>query len=239
MERIALDLLAEASDPIGSVRLAEALDERGIPVAEATAGRFLRVLDRNGYTRVIGRRGRVLTEDGRMHLARLRVLERQREHSAVLMQAVDATDVNELIDLLYVRRAVEPEVARHAAVRASEVERRMIQAAANCHMQNVMEGFDGGTPALEFHRIVAHASHNRMLSAVVGMLVDPANDPLSKLLDLIAVQSGAHVTFAHEHRDIVEAICLTDPAAAEQSMRAHIDHLIALVECYRGCATRT
>ena len=116
IERIALDTLACADGPVGASRLVEELSQHDIDLSEATAGRFLRSLDRRGLTRPMGKRGRLLTEEGRTRLQQLEILQRQGEHSALLVGAAMPVDIDELIDLLYVRRAVEPEAARHAAL---------------------------------------------------------------------------------------------------------------------------
>jgi DNA-binding FadR family transcriptional regulator len=233
IERIALDTLAGAAGPVGASRLVEELGQHDIALSEATAGRFLRSLDRRGLTRPMGKLGRLLTEEGRSRLKQLEILQRQGEHSALLVGAATPVDVDELIDLLYVRRAVEPEAARHAALRATEEEREAIRAVSNSHLHHVMVGGDHAAAAIDFHRLVAQASHNKMLTAVTSLTVDPSNDALTRLLDFISVEVGAHFTFAHEHRDIIDAIVARNPQAAEEAMRAHVDDLIRVVQEYR------
>jgi DNA-binding FadR family transcriptional regulator len=233
MERIALDTLAGADGPVGASRLVERLSQHQIEMSEATAGRFLRSLDRRGLTQPIGKLGRLLTDQGRSRLAQLEILRRQGEHSALLVGAATPRDVDELIDLLYVRRAVEPEAARHAALRATDDEREAIRAVADSHIHHVMDGTDHSEAAIDFHRLVAHASHNKMLTAVAGLTLDPSLSSLSMLLDFISVEAGAHFTFAHEHRDIIDAIVAREPQQAEAAMRRHVDDLIRVVEEYR------
>jgi DNA-binding FadR family transcriptional regulator len=233
IERIALETLAAAEGPIGASRLVEQLSQHDIVLSEATAGRVLRALDRRGLTRPIGKRGRLLTDEGRDRLHHLEILRRQGEQSAVLVGAATPVDIEELIDLLYVRRAVEPEAARHAALRASDDERAAIHGMADAHIHHVMDGSDHAHAALEFHRLVARASHNKMLTAVASLALDPSTNPLSTLLDFISIEAGAHFTFAHEHRDIVDAIMARKPEAAEAAMREHVDDLIRVVQDYR------
>lgn len=234
IERIALDTLAYAAGPVGASRLVEELSYHDIDLSEATAGRFLRSLDRRGLTQPMGKRGRLLTEEGRTRLQQLEILQRQGEHSALLVGAATPVDVDELIDLLYVRRAVEPEAARHAALRATDEERDAIRAVADSHIHHVMDGTDHAAAAIDFHRLVARASHNKMLTAVASLALDPSNNSLSTLLDVISVEAGAHFTFAHEHRDIVNAIIGCEPQRAEAAMRDHVDDLIRVVQDYRG-----
>lgn len=233
VERIVLVTLADAPGPVGASRLAEELSRHDVDLSEATAGRFLRGLDRRGLTRPVGRLGRLLTEEGRSRLKQLEVLQRQGEHSAVLVGAATPNDVDELIDLLYARRAVEPEAARHAARRATDEERAAIRAVSDSHLHHVLGGTDHAEAALDFHRLVARASHNKMLTAVAQLTLDPSNDALTTLLDDISVKAGAHFTFAHEHRDIIDAIMDRDPDRAEEAMREHVDDLIRVVQRFR------
>lgn len=235
LELAALALLADSDEPIGSARLAEGLRRGGIAVAEATAGRALRRLDERGLTRALGgKRGRVITEAGRERLAALRDALRQDEHGARMRRAVAATEVDELMDLLSVRRAVETEAARLAASRASDEELARIAALSQRHVHAVGAGYDTVEPSMHFHRLIAEASHNRMLIAVALLLLDPANEPLEKLLGQIALATGATLDQAHDHITLAEALYARDAQATERAMRAHMDNLIAAVEGYRA-----
>lgn len=234
MERVTLDLLSRAEGPVGSRRLVETFREHGIHVAEATAGRFLRQLDWEGLTRPVSKQGRVLTEHGFVRLKQLRLLERLDYHSAELVRAINAIDVDELIDLLYVRRAVEAEAARLAAVRATAEECEQIRTAVDSQMRRVMASTDGTEYGLSFHLLVARASHNSTLRALIGVLVDPASDPVDRLINVLSVQSGAQSAFTQEHRDVAEAICAHEADAAQNAMRHHIDAVIRLFERYRS-----
>ncbi|MBX6341399.1 MAG: FCD domain-containing protein, partial [Thermomicrobiaceae bacterium] len=235
MELAALMLLDRAEEPVGAARLAQALREAGIPVAEATAGRFLRYLDERGYTRVQSTtRGRLITEAGRQRLGQLRLLQRQDEQGAQVVRAARATAIDELIDLLYVRRVVETEAARIAASRASDEEIARIWDFTEAHVHEAGEHRDTLEPSLSFHRMVVDASHNRMLIAVARLLLEPANDPLEKLLGHISLDAGATFDLALDHRLVAEALRARDAAAAEAAMRQHMDKLVHEVEAYRA-----
>ena len=234
LELTALTLLAEADEPIGSARLAEALRQAGIPVAEATAGRYLRQLDERGLTRALpAKLGRIITGAGRERLRELRLLRRQDEHGARVLRAVNTNEIDELIDLLYVRRAVEAEAARLAARRATGDELARIADLSARHVHDVGAGRDTVEPSMQFHRLVAEASHNRMLVAVALLLLDPAHDPLEKVLGRIALDTGVTLDHAADHVALAEALRARDATAAEAAMRAHMDKLIQTVEAYR------
>lgn len=234
IEFTALALLAGAGEPVGSARLAEAWRRAGIPMAEATAGRYLRRLDERGLTRSMGAKlGRVITDAGQQRLAQLRLSRRLDEHGARVLGAVKATEIEELIDLLYVRRAVEAEAARLAAQRATDDELARIAALSSRHIDDVCSGCDIVEPSMHFHRLVAEASHNRMLVAVALLLLDPANDPLAKALGQIALDTGDTPDHAADHVALALALRTRDAPAAEGAMRTHLDKLIRTVEAYR------
>jgi DNA-binding GntR family transcriptional regulator len=237
MELTALALLAGTSEPVGSARLAEAFRQAGISVAEATAGRYLRQLDERGLTRALGAKlGRVITDAGRERLEELRRLRRHDEYGARMLRAVATTEIEELMDLLYVRRAVETEAARLAARRATDEELARIEETSSRHVHDVSVGHDTVEPSMNFHRLIAEASHNRMLMAVALLLLDPANDPLEKALGQIALDTGETLDQATDHLSLAEALRSRDPDAAEAAMRAHMDKLIQAVEDYRSVA---
>jgi DNA-binding FadR family transcriptional regulator len=239
MELIALTLLSSVNEPIGSLRLAEAFQEAGIAVAEATAGRYLRQLDTLGLTRPHNAtKGRLLTEAGKQHLQELMARKRQDARGAEVVKAATTTELDELIDLLYVRRAVEVEAARMAATRGSDEEIARLCVFADLHVRDAGEGGETTEPSMHFHRMVAEASHNRMLIAVAALLLEPANDPLEKLLAHIALDAGTTLDQVTDHTKLAEALRDRDEAAVESIMRMHMDKLIREVEAYRDRATR-
>ena len=231
LELQALFVLAEADEPIGSPRLCEALREAGFDVGEATAGRLLRQLDRAGFTRAVGTRGRVLDEAGEQRLAELRRIQAQNEQSEQLVRAINVSRVEEVVDLLHARRAVETETTRLAAERASAAELAAIMTAAGISHDCAAEGSARIDSSHAFHRRIAEASHNRLLIAVLRMLLDPMNDSLAALLDRIAIPAddATPAAFVDDHARIAEMLEQRDGEAAAVMMSAHFDRLIAAV----------
>ena len=91
-EYIALSLIAESDSPVGNHRLTQALQEAGIDVAEATAGRILRDLVTQGYAYTLGRRGRVMSCAGETRLAELKERRQIRERTQQLIEAINVGD---------------------------------------------------------------------------------------------------------------------------------------------------
>lgn len=228
LELIALKLLAEADGPVGSMRLAEAFQAGGFPLAQATAGRFLYQLDQRGFTRVQnGKRGRVVTKQG---LERLRELEAStliQERGVNLMRAVNVLHLSDLVDLLVVRRAVETEAARYAAIRGTDAELADIAEQAKGHVCTIHDHrFPDRESSIRFHRSVAEASHNEMLISVALLLLEPGNSKLNVVLEDISVGSDLAATHASDHAELAEALLSRDADRSAEIMYAHMSRLI-------------
>ena len=233
MERLTLELLATEEGPVGAIRLASTWRVAGIVRGEATAGRFLRMLDDQDLTTTAGStHGRTLTTKGTMRLEQLQSEERQRAREDALTRALNPTDAADLTDLLLVRKLVEAECAAMAADRATEVERAEILRQAEGHASIDYVTTDTSVPSMTFHRLIAEASHNRPLQAIAQMLLDPTNDPLEQLLSQISADLGDTAHQLEDHMTVAEAIVSGDGEAARESMRLHVDRLLTAVRQY-------
>ncbi len=58
-----LEILSEASAPVGAGAIRQSLEDRDVWLSEATVGRVLRELDHRGYTRKSGFQGRSLSPE--------------------------------------------------------------------------------------------------------------------------------------------------------------------------------
>lgn len=227
MALITLTLLAESGQPVGARRLGEVLRGNGVDVAEATAGRYLSELDELGWTRSRGKQGRTLTTAGRNQLVQLRLRDQLAEASALIAAATEITRSEDILDMLHARRAIEPEAARLAASRATREEiEGMKEAAETCACS---EGALRIMHSRTFHRLLARACHNRMLTAVAELLLETTDRPGEKLeLHRRSDSAGAYAQLAQDHTDIVEALESRDAALAERLTREHIDRILQI-----------
>lgn len=233
-ELVALRLLHDSSKPVGAVRLMQAWRAAGLSGAEATAGRFLRQLDDQGLTELNGTtRGRTLTNAGRERLQTLVAQRRQFDQQSQLWRALNATELSDLMDLLRMRRLVEVEAARMAAIRATPDDISRLTVAANHHDGDDLL-LDTTSPSMDFHRLVARSSHNRIVGAVALLLLDPSNDPLEKMLELISYETGATLEQLGDHRALVEAIREHRADDSARIMADHMDRLISAVEGFQS-----
>ena len=63
-----LKILSESSEPLGSITIARDLEGEGVFLSERAVRYHLRIADERGYTRPVGRDGRMITPEGRQEV---------------------------------------------------------------------------------------------------------------------------------------------------------------------------
>ena len=127
---------------------------------------------------------------------------------------VRATNPMEVIEM---RLAIEPFLARLAALRAAPSEMAAIEAAAT-----TAADADSGAADLVFHRLIAAGSGNKLAASLYGLLCRVARDSRLRLSTSRPLQPGRTQQRDAEHRAIARAIIARDPDAAERAMRLHL-----------------
>jgi GntR family transcriptional repressor for pyruvate dehydrogenase complex len=118
-----------------------------------------------------------------------------------------------------IRRMIEPEVARLAAIHATDDDLEAIRAAYK-NMDSNRENRQAWTQAdLQFHHEIAGATKNPLIQSILN----PLNEPLLKVIEAgLAEPSGVEAGLS-AHRRIILAIEAHDPEEAKQAM---LDHLM-------------
>jgi GntR family transcriptional repressor for pyruvate dehydrogenase complex len=130
-------------------------------------------------------------------------------------------------ELFEVRRIVEIELAALAAARATDAELSDIQ---QCLKEQRM---GAGTPQeflnkdLEFHNLIARASHNSVFSVFLGSLRRLMSDKMQVLLfDAPGTDIPRNVANTIEqHGEIVQKLIARDPVGARESMLYHLEQV--------------
>lgn len=227
--------IAHLPQPVGAREATRALRSAGVVVSEATVTRLLRAVDALGLTARIGGKGRVLTEEGRKLVMATEADRKRREQFAI---ALDIRSLDDLVDLLRARRAVELEAARSAALRATDDEIARLESLLTQHVSTLDAGQTPRHPALEFHRSIGHASHNRAIQALTETLFDPRLDRVEQVLDVVTAMHRSASRSAVDHQRIIDGLRSRDARAAEASMAAHLDRLLGDVESLLTSASR-
>lgn len=228
IEVLSLEYLSKNTAPIGAWKLKLALQEAGVDISEANAGRVLMRLDFQGYTRLEGSRGRVITQEGRKFLGiqKQEVLQGKLEHD--LIESVFAKNIEDLIDILRVRRAIEVEGAKLAATRATSEDIEALLNNIETHKKGVEKGNDPTSLAFDFHLKLAEASHNKFIIALLKLIISEEANLESKFEQLLTRERGGDYNI--EHKLIVDAIIEKDPDEAQRQMKKHLTSLIGTLK---------
>lgn len=133
-----------------------------------------------------------------------------------LMEALD-TQARRVYDVVDMRRVIEPAVCQRAAERATPAQidalRQNLDEHYACNGVDEMTRLDR-----EFHMLLARASQNELLIAVMAAMADQihAFRVTSQQIESNRAKS------LEEHRRIVEAVRRGDGVAAARAMKAHI-----------------
>ncbi len=134
---------------------------------------------------------------------------------------VRATNPMEVIE---VRIAIEPFLARLAALRASPFEMAAIEKAAT-----TVAGADSGAADLKFHKLIAASSGNKLAASLYDLLRRVGSDARVRLNASRPACPKRTQQRDAEHRAIAQAILARDPDGAEQAMRVHLTAVQKLV----------
>ncbi len=134
---------------------------------------------------------------------------------------VRATNPMEVIEM---RIAIEPFLARLAALRASPFEMAAIEKAAT-----TAAGADSGAADLKFHKLIAASSGNKLAASLYDLLRRVGSDARVRLNASRPACPKRTQQRDAEHRAIAQAILARDPDGAEQAMRVHLTAVQKLV----------
>lgn len=121
------------------------------------------------------------------------------------------------IEVIEMRVAIEPFLARLAAMRASPFEMAAIEQAAT-----TAAGMDSGAADLKFHKLIATSSGNKLAASLYDLLRRVARDARLRLNRSQPACPKRVRQRDAEHRAIAQAIVARDPEAAERAMRLHL-----------------
>jgi GntR family transcriptional regulator, transcriptional repressor for pyruvate dehydrogenase complex len=128
-------------------------------------------------------------------------------------------------DLIDFRRILEPPLAARAALRASDADIARMRQAIRRQAGRVGRGAPAVEEDCAFHELIARAAHN---DAVLKVL-DTIMNLLRPTREIGFQVEGRPALSLAGHREILKAIQLRDPAAAERAMRKHLEDVEAIL----------
>jgi GntR family transcriptional regulator, transcriptional repressor for pyruvate dehydrogenase complex len=143
-----------------------------------------------------------------------------------------------IIQTIEVRAAIEIEAARLASVRASDEQRKVIDARFEA-LRTAEMGVAAEMADLAFHRSIAHATNNtrfeEFFDFLGGRTIPRAELRARRSLD---IPEGLDRVLLEEHRRIRDAILANDAEAAGEAMRYHLttsrERYAALIRARQG-----
>ncbi|HWI62087.1 MAG TPA: FCD domain-containing protein [Symbiobacteriaceae bacterium] len=227
LEFLVLGYLARTDGPVGSGVICDWLRHEGHDISEATVGRFLRELDVQNYTERAGFRGRTLTDKGEARLAQLRHQQALSQSSGDLMKALQGGSLDHVVEVLVARRGLEREIARLAAMCASDRDIEALELLINRY--EVVGDLGASAEAdFAFHARLAEISGNKVLQAATQLIHAEAQGSMIPE----PIRHKLKPELSRQHAAILDAIRTHDPDSAEGAMLQHLDLLITAVQQY-------
>ena len=223
-----LESLNTHGEPMGSGTLHYALRKQGSTPSVPTIGRKLRDLEQRGLVAKVSVEGRILTTAGQKMLKTLQQ-ERQRELSGErLLKLLRRTGRKDIIDQLNSRRLIEGEACALAAEHATPEQIMRLEELVREAREKVSLGEMGVKQDTDFHDLIAEASGNSVLAAIVAILRSQAW--LNSIIAAIRARVGTRLV--EDHDDVIRAIREKNPGQARQAMENHMTRLISDVDHY-------
>jgi GntR family transcriptional regulator, transcriptional repressor for pyruvate dehydrogenase complex len=146
------------------------------------------------------------------------VLASSRDVSIQSLSAALFHEKDDLQDIFYIRKIIEPFIAQLAAEYATAEEVEQLAAMVKAHEENLASGADTVDLDTAFHMALARSAKNRVMSRLVQALIDLLAESRKGVLqsDRRAVES------LRGHKMILDAVKNGDCLRAREAMRRHL-----------------
>lgn len=131
-------------------------------------------------------------------------------------------ELNDIMQLLEVRKILEVEMAALAANRATDADLEDIRRAANSMLDEFNDGGIGDKADVDFHVTVAKAAHNQILMKVMNTISDLTTSTFRTIMQKLYLVENMPIVLYNAHYSVYEAIAARDPNQARIKMREHI-----------------
>ena len=128
---------------------------------------------------------------------------------------------DDLIDIFFLRKIVEPEVAHLAAENATPEEINELEEILREQEEEVVEGKDSIQADSKFHHLLARMARNRVLERLLLALLDL----LSKTREKYLQPEERKQKSLQGHREVLAAVRSGNGTGARQAMRRHLENV--------------
>ncbi|MBU0463798.1 MAG: FCD domain-containing protein, partial [Proteobacteria bacterium] len=144
-----------------------------------------------------------------------------------LVNESNVSSEKDLLDILYVRRLLEKEIAYLAAQKITPEECKQIEKILEDQSLEIKHGSLGDKQDLEFHSLLGKISGNKILAQMVNLIMTQSQAYLE-----FSYIRKKYSTMVTDHEEILKFFIKGDPAAVAESMVKHIDRIINDVKKY-------
>ena len=217
-----LNCIIKKNEPVGASSLALKLN-----TPQATIGRKLHELEFRGYLEKQSNKGRVITLKGREYFEQLKNDELRKYKVNELVNESIVSSEKDLLDILYVRRLLEKEIAYLAALKRTPEECRQIEKILDDQDFQIQGDSLGDKQDLEFHSLLGKISGNKILTQMVNLIMTQSQAYLE-----FSYIRKKYATAVRDHKEILTFLIKGDPSEAGNAMVKHIDRIISDVKLY-------
>lgn len=228
LDYLLMEIMLQYDQAVGSWTMKNELDDLGFDVATATIGRNLKQLDNRQFTARVSNKGRQLTREGRQEALNIRGRIQKSVLSENIVDSVEITRVQDLIEVLQTRLVIEREAARLAARNATDRDLQRMDLALEQHRTMLDEEMDDIHAGLDFHDILVKAAQNKFMSAVYRLLAFEEHQ-IEALYPSLGVRSHAK-EYVEVHKNLRDAIASKDEEQAAKLMEDHLLEIIDVVK---------
>ncbi len=224
-----LQMIDNENAPTGASYLSVKLN---IPVA--TVGRILRKLESQGYLKKVSNKGRILTPAGKQHMVDLHNRIHTVKNAEGLFQLSTSTDRQSMLNVLYVRRALEGEIARQACRKITpegvmELKRIVSKRDSEYAAKRIVEEHDY-QDYFSFHQALAHITGNPCFEQVLTLILSEEDVFYANLS--VIWKYAEDMPHYVSHDQIIHALEIHDEELAHRLLLQHIDFYIHYIDQY-------
>jgi GntR family transcriptional repressor for pyruvate dehydrogenase complex len=132
---------------------------------------------------------------------------------------------DDLMDIFYIRKIIEPSIAQRAAESANPEEVKELEELVRHHEENLASGANTVEFDTAFHMGLAKAAKNRVLSRLVHALIDLLAESRKEILQ----SERRAVESLRGHKLVLDAIKVGDGVGAREAMRRHLHEIEKLL----------
>ena len=130
--------------------------------------------------------------------------------------------------LFEVRKHLEIGAASLAAERATEADIRQLEKQLVLMQNDIDHDHLGAKTGIEFHKMIAEASHNELYLHLIQTIYDLLQEPFRKAWGDVFKNKKDWKTDIDHHKAIVSAIKRRDSAEAEKTVETHLEYVTAV-----------